>query len=95
MSMSRRCDIWKATDGKWYMVLGMKEYAYDSEDCVVYGPFSSEEKVMSKLDQYSNPGAMDFDDSGTVRPPDREKDHYWNFEQDKMIAELDNKKRTK
>jgi hypothetical protein len=27
MSMQRRCDIWKANDQKWYMILGDFEYA--------------------------------------------------------------------
>lgn len=71
MSCSRRCDVWKATDGKWYMLLGKFEYAED-EDCDSFGPFSSEEATHKyRQDNHSNPGAYNMDDSGTRPPPEK------------------------
>lgn len=64
MSQSRRCDIFKATDGQWYMELGNKEYAYEHHECSYYGPFASEEETMKELDKHSNPGAYGVDNSG-------------------------------
>lgn len=69
MSMQRRCDIWKANDQKWYMVLGDFEYAEETEDCTTYGPFDTEAKLMQELDNHSNPGGYSYDDSGTLPPP--------------------------
>ena len=69
MSMSRRCDIWLATDKQWYMVLGNKEYAYDDHDCTAYGPFPTEEAVRKELDRHSNPGSLNRDVSGRLPPP--------------------------
>lgn len=70
MSMSRRCDIFKATDEKWYMILGDIEYAEEIEDCTTYGPFSSQEAVLAELDNnHSNPGSFNCDSSGKATPP--------------------------
>jgi hypothetical protein len=69
MSMQRRCDIWKANDQKWYMILGDEEYAEEIEDCSIYGPFNDDKAVFRELDNHSNPGAYSFDDSGTEPPP--------------------------
>lgn len=69
MSMSRRCDIWLATDKKWYMRLGNFEYAYDDWECTVYGPFDTEEALEKELDRHSNPGGSFTDRSGRIPPP--------------------------
>jgi hypothetical protein len=69
MSCRRRCDIWKATDGKWYMLLGKFEDADEENDCDAFGPFSSEEAAGRELRNHSNPGGFTTDDSGTRPPP--------------------------
>lgn len=69
MSMMRRCDIWKATDGKWYMFLGRFEHAEEFHECDIFGPFKSKAAVMAELDRHSNPGAFCLDDSGKGSPP--------------------------
>ena len=69
MSLQRRCDIFKATDNQWYMILGNFEYANDTEDCSVYGPFGSQEATFKELDNHSNPGGMSVDDSGLEPVP--------------------------
>jgi hypothetical protein len=70
MSQQRRCDIWKATDSKWYMRLGDFEYAEERGDCTCYGPFESMEEVDKELDRHSNPGGSNINESGTKPPPD-------------------------
>ena len=67
-SMSRYCEIWKASNDKWYLDLADEEYG-EREDADTYGPFSSESAAEKYLDKFSNPGAMDLDDSGTRPPP--------------------------
>jgi hypothetical protein len=67
--MQRRCDITKCSDGKWYMVLGDNEYAYDDWNCTTYGGYDTEEEVWKELDNHSNPGGMDVDRTGTQPPP--------------------------
>ena len=70
MSMQRRCDVWKATDGKWYMLLGKFEHAEEEEECDSFGPFSSPEATTRYLhNNHSNPGGFSEDDSGTRPPP--------------------------
>lgn len=69
MSMMRACDIWKASNQKWYVTLGNFEYAYDESDCTVYGPFANKESAEKELDNHSNPGTICYDDNGTVAPP--------------------------
>lgn len=72
MSCSRRCDVWKATDGKWYMLLGKFEHAEDEEDCDSFGPFSSAEATHRyRQNNHSNPGSYNEDDSGTRSPPEK------------------------
>ena len=72
MSQVRRCDVWKATDGSWYMLLGRFEHAEDEEDCDSFGPFSSSEAAFNHVTRnYSNPGGYDEDGSGTRPPPAR------------------------
>lgn len=77
MSMSRRCDFFKAVNGKWYVELGNREYAYDHHDCTIYGPFDSEEAAEGELEHHSNPGSSSSDDRGVrpvpehVEPPSR------------------------
>lgn len=71
MSCQRACEIWFATDAKWYMMLGNFEHAYDAEDCTFYGPFTSEQAVDQFLSRnFSNPGGSSTDDTGTCPPPE-------------------------
>ncbi len=56
MSMQRRCDIFKATDNQWYVLLGNFEYAEETHECTCYGPFACEEKAVDELEHHSNPG---------------------------------------
>ncbi len=70
MSESRRCDVWLATDAKWYLRLGDFEHACDHRDCTNYGPFGSQEDAFEELDRHSNPGSHWLDDSGTQPPPE-------------------------
>ena len=67
-STSRYCEIFKATNGRWYLLLGDFEYA-EWEDSTAYGPFSSENAADNYIRNFSNPGALDVDDSGTKPPP--------------------------
>lgn len=70
MSTMRRCDFYLATDGKWYMMLGNHEYAYDDCVCTTYGPFPTQDVADEYLtDNFSNPGSCEIDRSGTVAPP--------------------------
>ena len=69
MSTMRECSIFKAKDGRWYMLLGNFEYAFDPSDCTMYGPFASEEDAIKELDYHSNPGGYSVDDSGVATPP--------------------------
>lgn len=71
MSCMRRCDIWKATDGKFYLLLGNFEHANDDEDCTAYGPFADEEQAFQRACNTGpgNPGGSDTDESGTQPPP--------------------------
>ncbi len=69
MSMSRRCDFFKAVDQKWYVRLGNFEYAHDIEDCTVFGPFETEQAANGELKYHSNPGGSSTDSSGTAPVP--------------------------
>ena len=72
MSCQRRCDVWKATDGEWYMLLGKFEHAEEREDCEAFGPFSSDESAHEyRRKNHSNPGGFVLDDSGTRPPPEK------------------------
>lgn len=68
MSMQRRCEIIRATDNKWYVILGCWEYANDKRDCSVHGGFLSEERAIQEIDKFPNPGGWHCDNSGTVSP---------------------------
>lgn len=70
MSVARRCDFFKATDSKWYCMLGDREYAYDDDDCTAYGPFSSERAATEYIrDNFSNPGSSWTEDDSKTEPP--------------------------
>lgn len=71
MSCSRRCSIWKATDGRYYVTVGDFEHAYDDSDCSTYGPFDDEDAAYdgARNSGPGNPGGYDLDDSGTEPPP--------------------------
>jgi hypothetical protein len=85
MSMSRRCDVTKAVDQQWYMVLGNFEHAHDLEDCTVFGPYATQELCEKELDFHSNPGSMNIDESGTrpvppnVTEPTKKRRHRISF----------------
>jgi hypothetical protein len=71
----RKCEIWKATDGQWYMLLGKWQNAIDKSDCDSFGPFSSSKETQEYLRYYysecrnADPGGFFEDDSGTRPPP--------------------------
>ena len=67
-SSQRHCDMYMASDGKWYMELAGREYG-DREEADTYGPFPDQEACMDYLDNFSNPGGWGEDDSGTRKPP--------------------------
>lgn len=71
MSQSRHCAMFKATDGKWYLVLGRYEYHYDEERDPFerFGPFADQEGADQELRRHANPGALSIDESGTYAPP--------------------------
>jgi hypothetical protein len=80
MSCRRRCDFWKATDGKWYMLLGKFEDADEESDCEAFGPFSSSDAAQTYLrNNHSNPGSFSEDDSGT-RPPPKKLTASWRLQ---------------
>lgn len=68
-SVSRYCEFWKDTNGKWWMDLASDEYG-DWEDSTTYGPFNSEKAADNYLSMnFSNPGSLYSDDSGERPPP--------------------------
>lgn len=67
-SSSRHCSFYLASNDKWYMELGDSEYD-EREDSTTYGPFSSFAAAERYLNNFSNPGGYDEDDSGTRPPP--------------------------
>jgi len=69
MSVSRRCFVGKAVNGKWYLQLGNFEYAYDAEDCTFYGPFNTQQQAEDELQNHANPGSVYLDSSGTLCVP--------------------------
>lgn len=71
MSACRRCDIWKATDGQYYVTVGNFEHAHDEDDCSTYGPFDDSEAAFeyARNTGPGNPGGCCTDDSGTQPPP--------------------------
>lgn len=77
--MSRRCDIFKAVDNQWYVLLGNFEHAHELEDCTCYGPFTDQPAADAELEFHSNPGSMWVDANGTrpvpkkVSPPTRKR----------------------
>lgn len=70
MSVSRRCDYFSATDGKWYILLGDEEHAWEDHECTAYGPFESMQSARKYVsDNHSNPGSYDVYSDGTEAPP--------------------------
>ena len=67
-SMQRHCDMYLASNGKWYMELADREYG-EREEATTYGPFVDQEACMDYLDNFSNPGGWGEDDSGSRPPP--------------------------
>lgn len=73
-SMSRHCDFYLATDGKWYLELAHNEYG-EWDEATTYGPFNSMEKAETYLDNnFSNPGGFGVDDSGEHEVPTQSPD---------------------
>tara|TARA_R110002110_G_scaffold8326_6_gene41867 strand:- start:5847 stop:6095 length:249 start_codon:yes stop_codon:yes gene_type:complete len=76
---------YKATDEKWYLILGNHEYAYDDHNCTTYGPFNTEEEAFGELDHHSNPGGSESDDEGMREPPENpqapsgSRVSYWGY----------------
>jgi len=70
MSVLRQCTQFKATDGKWYMLLGNSEYAFEDWECTAYGPYDDIAGCDLELKNHSNPGCGEIDDSGTRPPPE-------------------------
>jgi hypothetical protein len=77
-SNERHCEIYLTTSGDWYLDLaeeGHNDDNYDPDvepEITTYGPFSSQESAERKLDSFSNPGFIRYDDSGT-RPVPKKK----------------------
>ncbi|MBI6883092.1 hypothetical protein [Pseudomonas putida] len=70
MSVLHRCDIWKATDSQWYMLVGDFEHASEPEDCTTYGPFNEEEDAYQfACSRLGNPGGYMLDASGSAPVP--------------------------
>lgn len=70
-SMSRYAEIWKASNGSWYLNLAADEHG-EYYDAYTYGPFSSEESADRYMDKLGpNPGSLEVDDSGTEKPPEK------------------------
>ena len=73
-SVSRFCEFWLASNGKWYMDLAHDEYG-EAYDATTYGPFNSEEAADKYLrDNFSNPGGASIDDSGDRSVPTKSPD---------------------
>lgn len=70
MSQSRTCLHFLASDGRWYLMLGDYEHAYEEDECSMYGPFKNEDELLTyRRYFFSNPGCQETDDSGTRPPP--------------------------
>ena len=72
MSTQRRCEIIKATDDRWYLILGNFEHAYNIDDCMVKS-FRTEDDAWAEVNKYSNPGGGYVDRSGTIKPENIDK----------------------
>lgn len=68
-SVSRRCLIYLANNGKWYLELGDYEHAWEPHECTTYGPFESEELARGETDHHSNAGSLNIDRNGTMPAP--------------------------
>lgn len=70
MSLRRYCEMMKAKDQKWYLLIGDDFEDAGPEDSTAHGPFASESKTERYLeDNFSNPGGLEIDDSGTQDVP--------------------------
>lgn len=68
-SMSRYCHFYKDKKGDWWLELADREYG-EHHDAYTYGPFSSEDEADNYLHRnFSNPGGMSVDRSGTKPTP--------------------------
>ncbi len=67
-STKRHCDMYLASNGRWYMELADQEHG-TLEEAVSYGPFLDQEACVDYLNNFANPGGWGEDDSGTRPPP--------------------------
>jgi hypothetical protein len=70
-SCSRDCDIYKATNGKWYMELEECGREYEGNGRYeTFGPYSSEDEAINDTGNHGpNPGGFSTNPSGTRQPP--------------------------
>lgn len=69
MSEMRKCEVFKAENQKYYLVLGNHEGAYESHECTTYGPFASSDAAVDAIDYFSNPGSIWEDHKGSRPVP--------------------------
>lgn len=70
MSLRRYCEIYKATDQNWYLLIGDEFEDAGPEDSSAHGPFASEDAAEEyRVNNFPNPGGYEIDDSGTQEPP--------------------------
>lgn len=73
MSLSRTCVFAQTEDGKWYLLLAVREYGTLQDDCSCDGPFPTVEKAEEYLhDSYSNPGSSYEVEAADLTPRMRE-----------------------
>lgn len=75
MSVPRAFESYLATDGKWYLRLGISEGDHEPDDCYDIGPFNSEKDINSIWAQkrnIANVGSGEVDNSGTQPPPQKQ-----------------------
>ena len=70
-SCSRDCDIYKATNGKWYMELEECGREYEGNGRYeTFGPYNSEDEAINDTGNHGpNPGGFSTNPSGTRQPP--------------------------
>jgi hypothetical protein len=67
-SAARYCDVYRASNGKWYLDLAAYEYG-EHDDAQTYGPFRSFDSVIDYLHNFPSPGGWTSDASGERPPP--------------------------
>ena len=69
-STQRHCAMYLATNGQWYLELADEEYG-ERRDADTWGPFPSEHAAEKFMDNFSNPGGIDYYEENTRPPPTR------------------------